>query len=272
MINPDPPLAHARAASLARSPGDGDLHPLNAQLTDWSDSEDTEEIQDTGMGEPGRRSLGRLRLAVAEILNALNSALKEEWGNAEECAQRASSILKSPSLFALTGVLARLRPNEPPIQIRGELAPWQVRQVDRYIESHLEVPLQIRDLAALVRLSPSHFCRAFRSSFDASPHSYVMRRRVERAQGLLLATNAPLAQIAVECGMADQAHFNRLFRRFVGNTPGAWRRARAIPKLGTFPADEPPGDTPASRRKPIVIPPVGESLRTSISGEARPLR
>jgi AraC family transcriptional regulator len=46
----------------------------------------------------------------------------------------------------------------------------------------------------------------------------------------MLQTSLPLAQIAVDCGLADQAHFNRSFRRFVGQSPGAWRRARtALP-------------------------------------------
>jgi AraC-like DNA-binding protein len=85
----------------------------------------------------------------------------------------------------------------------------------------------VKELAELVKLSSFHFCRTFRDSFGASPHGYVMRRRMERAQGLMLTTNASLGQIAADCGLADQAHFNRLFRRFVGESPGTWRRARA---------------------------------------------
>jgi transcriptional regulator GlxA family with amidase domain len=53
-----------------------------------------------------------------------------------------------------------------------------------------------------------------------------MRRRVHRAQGLMLTTTESLSQIAVQCGMADQAHFCKLFRRLVGESPNAWRRAR----------------------------------------------
>jgi transcriptional regulator GlxA family with amidase domain len=62
-----------------------------------------------------------------------------------------------------------------------------------------------------------------------SPHGYVMRRRMERAQGLMLSTDASLAQIAADCGLADQAHFSKVFRRFAGESPAAWRRARATP-------------------------------------------
>ena len=91
-----------------------------------------------------------------------------------------------------------------------------------------DTTVRTKDLAALVELSSFHFCRAFRDSFGDSPHAYVTRRRIERAQGLMLTTNNSLSQVAMDCGLADQAHFNRLFRRFVGESPGAWRRARAI--------------------------------------------
>jgi transcriptional regulator GlxA family with amidase domain len=110
--------------------------------------------------------------------------------------------------------------------VRGGLAPWQVRRVKTHIEANLDGTIGVKVLAELVQLSPFHFCRAFRDSFGESPHGYVMRRRVERAQGLMLTTNASLGQIAADCGLADQAHFNKLFRRFVGESPGMWRRAR----------------------------------------------
>jgi transcriptional regulator GlxA family with amidase domain len=91
----------------------------------------------------------------------------------------------------------------------------------------LDATIGIKDRAALAKLSCFHFFRAFRGTFGETPHGYLMRRRVERAQGLLLTTNAPLGEIATECGCSDQAHFTKLFHRFVGESPGAWRRTRA---------------------------------------------
>jgi transcriptional regulator GlxA family with amidase domain len=96
----------------------------------------------------------------------------------------------------------------------------------------LDGSITTQDLATIAKVSIYHFTRAFRESLSETPHEYVMRRRVERAQGLMLTTNMALGRIAIDCGFADQAHFNKLFRRLVGESPGAWRRARIIPPRG----------------------------------------
>src|SRR5262249_1506686 len=82
----------------------------------------------------------------------------------------------------------------------------------------------MRDVARITQLSTSHFCRAFKTSFGETPRAYILRRRVERAQELMLTTKEPLSQIALACGLCDQAHFSRVFRRIVGETHNAWRR------------------------------------------------
>jgi AraC family transcriptional regulator len=166
----------------------------------------------------------KLRIVIADLVDAVRSVLHDEHEFAAEYLRRASEALEVDR-ERLSSEVERQSP-EPAEPIPGGLAPWQIRRVTTHIESHLDETIRNRELATLVRLSSFYFCRAFRESFADSPHGYIMRRRVERAQGLMLTTNIPLAQIAVSCGIADQAHFNRLFRRFVGETPGTWRRAR----------------------------------------------
>jgi AraC-like DNA-binding protein len=112
--------------------------------------------------------------------------------------------------------------------MRGGLAPWQKRKIERYIRENLEQTMFVEDLAAQVSLSVSHFCRAFKESFGATPHVHIVRLRLELAQRLMLTIADPLSDIALACGMADQAHLSRLFRRGVGETPAAWRR-RSLP-------------------------------------------
>jgi AraC family transcriptional regulator len=158
----------------------------------------------------------QLQSLVAELFTALSNALNDERDSAEDSLSRAAAMLQT--------VDAPRTPATP--ELKGGLAPWQVRKVTAHIESNLDRSLRSCELAELVRLSPAHFSRTFRNSFGCSPLDYVMRRRMEHAQGLMLSTDIPLAQIALDCGLCDQAHFSRLFRRVVGESPRIWRRAR----------------------------------------------
>jgi AraC family transcriptional regulator len=111
---------------------------------------------------------------------------------------------------------------------RNYLAPWQARRVFKFIEANLGRSIKLQDLAASARLSVSYFSRAFHADFGMSPYDYVIRCRIRRAQEVMLVTDKPLAAIAIACGLADQAHFTRLFHRIVGTTPARWRRSRCL--------------------------------------------
>jgi AraC family transcriptional regulator len=111
----------------------------------------------------------------------------------------------------------------------GGLAPWQALKVTRHVEANLADRLSIGELAGLARLSNNYFARAFKTSLGCTPHSYVIERRIEQAKRILLETDTPLSQVALDCGMADQAHLSRLFRRLVGETPSVWRRQNRTP-------------------------------------------
>ncbi len=117
-----------------------------------------------------------------------------------------------------------LSPAVEPATARGGLAPWQKRKVDRYLRENLDRPVRLNTVAEQVALSVSYFSRAFKETFGTTPHMFVLRLRLELAQKLMLTTEDPLSQIALACGLADQAHLSKLFRRLVGETPNAWRR------------------------------------------------
>jgi AraC-like DNA-binding protein len=104
------------------------------------------------------------------------------------------------------------------------LPPWARERLQRFIESHLERRLAIAELASAIGYSESYFFRTFKATFGITPHAYVLTRRLERACELMLATDDALSDIAVRCGLADQAHFTRRFRQAFDAPPGAWRR------------------------------------------------
>ncbi len=147
---------------------------------------------------------------------------------AEECEtdQPHSRLYGDNLSIALLLALSRLAAPEPQPVKHGQLAPWQLRRVTDYLAAHLDedVPLQI--LSDLVKLSRSYFSRAFKVSTGLAPHQWLLQARISKAKQLLLGTDRPLAQIAIDVGFADQAHFTRTFRREAGESPGAWQRAR----------------------------------------------
>jgi AraC-like DNA-binding protein len=96
-----------------------------------------------------------------------------------------------------------------------------------YIDDHLDQPLRIPELAAQAGLSPFQFDQRVRSLFGLSAGQYLSRARIGRACDYLPHTDAPLSELALECGYADQAAFTRQFRKSVGLTPGAYRLATA---------------------------------------------
>jgi AraC-like DNA-binding protein len=103
------------------------------------------------------------------------------------------------------------------------LAPWQEKRVAAFIDANLAGGVALDDLARVVRLSSSHFARAFKRSFGQTPHQFVIERRIARARDLMVGGDAPLCQIALQCGFADQAHLSRMFGKMIGTPPGAWR-------------------------------------------------
>ncbi|HEX9170825.1 MAG TPA: AraC family transcriptional regulator [Roseiarcus sp.] len=96
-----------------------------------------------------------------------------------------------------------------------------------YIDDHLDEPLRVPDLAARAGLSPFQFDQRLRTLFGLSAGQYLSRLRIGRACDRLRHTEAPLSDLALECGYADQAAFTRQFRKSVGLTPGAYRLATA---------------------------------------------
>lgn len=100
----------------------------------------------------------------------------------------------------------------------------------RYMRDHSGEELSRDEIARRACLSPTHFSRVVKQTFGYSFTELLARLRVDRARELLTLTEKTLAEISAECGFADQSYFTKVFQRYVGQTPGEYRRQHQ--KLG----------------------------------------
>jgi AraC family transcriptional regulator len=162
---------------------------------------------------------------VGRLLSDAGKALSADHLDAAESFLAQASVL----LQAERGRQRRQTASHVGVFVaRGGLAPWQIRRIIAHIDSHLAERIKVSDFLELTGLSRSHFSRACRTSLGDSAHHFVTRRRIETAKKLMLETSEPLCEIALQCGLSDQAHLSRLFRRAVGMSPSAWRRHQQV--------------------------------------------
>lgn len=152
----------------------------------------------------------------------------------EMLGREAATLDASSRLFAeqatdlLVTQLLRGHSSQSSLQAppkRG-LADWQVRKVTDYMLAHLDQPIGLDLLADLVGLSRFHFCTAFKLATGATPHKWLVKLRMERAQKLIATTDLPMIQIALAVGYETPSAFSATFRKCAGLTPSEFRKRR----------------------------------------------
>jgi len=175
------------------------------------------------------RAAERLGVVAVQLVEAARSAWDGDRDGAKARICRALTLLGTG--LRSSGAASRHEAEPPSVTgaqgiIRGGLAPFQARRLAEYIDAHLAERISLRLLARMAGLSNGHFSRAFKQTFGIPTRTYLIRRRIEVAQSVMLSTQLSLSEIALACGLSDQSHFTTTFRRIVGETPYAWRRVR----------------------------------------------
>ena len=114
-------------------------------------------------------------------------------------------------------LLARLTPAR-----WDDRPPQHLQRAAELMQDDSASPLSLSQLSTVAGLTPSHFVRAFSQHYGMTPHAYLLDRRIRHAR-TLLKQGQPLAEVALASGFADQAHFQRQFKRRVAATPGQYR-------------------------------------------------
>lgn len=93
-----------------------------------------------------------------------------------------------------------------------------IRRAREFIRENFRENIKLQDLAEIAGLSAFHLNRAFSAQVGLPPHKFQNQLRIEKACNLI-AHKKSFAEIAASTGFADQSHFNRFFKRYVGVTP-----------------------------------------------------
>ncbi|WP_277758243.1 AraC family transcriptional regulator [Pseudomonas sp. A34-9] len=99
---------------------------------------------------------------------------------------------------------------------------FKLERAAEFIREHCTEVLNLDDICAAAQLSPSYLIRAFKQHYGMTPHAFVVNQRIQFARERLRGGQL-IADVALEAGFADQAHFQRAFKQHLAATPGQYR-------------------------------------------------
>src|ERR1041384_3869892 len=125
-----------------------------------------------------------------------------------------------------------------------------LRRARDFMDRNYAQPLDVPAMAGAALMSPSHFSRRFRSAYGETPYSYLMTRRIERAQALLR-QGMSVTDACVTVGCTSLGSFSARFTEIVGEPPShsrarAHRDFEAVPSCVAMVATRP-------RRNPAAV-------------------
>lgn len=107
------------------------------------------------------------------------------------------------------------------------LKPWtlseRMMKVLSYINANIHKAITIDQLADVACITKPYLIRLFRSNFGTPPLQYINKKKIERAQLMLITEDLPSKEIAYKLGFNDASYFIRLFKKTTGQTPQEYR-------------------------------------------------
>lgn len=103
-----------------------------------------------------------------------------------------------------------------------------IESAKRFIQEHMTEELSLGHVAQAMRLGYFYFCKFFKKHTGLHFTAFVSKVRIEKAKTLLLNPHYTVHEVASQIGFKSQAHFNRMFLRFVGESPRQYRKRLGI--------------------------------------------
>jgi len=163
-----------------------------------------------------------------DVLKKLEDQGLEVEPEAVKKAYFQTSIVSQKRLDSMTHLLSifadhlAMKGNQIAMQqINAE--PPVITKAKQYIHEHHTEELSLGQVAAAVHTSTFYFCKLFKKITGINFTEFVSRVRAEKAKNLLLNPNLRVSEIAYEVGFQSLTHFNRIFKRVMGQSPTEYR-------------------------------------------------
>jgi YesN/AraC family two-component response regulator len=166
-------------------------------------------------------SLWALRSRVFDLL--VKPLAEEEI---ERCLQRVHTALKARRSQSERDVQAIAAPMPPEVRYRPQLVGTpRLQAAIAHISKHYAQHICESDIAELCEMSPSRFCREFKSAFGVTFLEHLCGYRIAQAKRLLMNPGMSVSDVAAAVGFADPSYFARVFRKESGTRPSEYREA-----------------------------------------------
>jgi AraC-like DNA-binding protein len=223
-------VPHRHAETRQRHPGRDSASPGSAGLIVFDHrgrlvkANVQAEVSLSAIGVELNRS-PRLRIDALDASDSkpADNARLPDWLDSDwikpivEGSERLGTVVEIPERFFSRALLRQ-----------SGLPTYKLRRAMDFIQSHIDQPILLGQVAAAVALSPFHFHREFKRATGMTPHQYIVHVRMERAKTLLSDSDLSLVEVAAQVGFADQSHFSSTFRKATAMTPRSYRNATAI--------------------------------------------
>ena len=167
------------------------------------------------------------------------AAMVDDWGVKVDRAElkeayfatRVVSEKQQESAATLLKIFAQhlsMLSNQVVVQ-QENAEPPVITKAKQYIKDHQTEELRLGQVAKAVNTSSFYFCKMFKKATKVNFTDYLARLRIEKARGLLLNPNLRISEIAYEVGFQSLTHFNRVFKRVLGQAPTEYRTRLASP-------------------------------------------
>ena len=149
-----------------------------------------------------------------------NEPAREAYFNTPVLSQK--KLESASSLLAIFGDHLSMKSNQLAVQ-SANAEPPVITKAKQFIQEHHAEMLSLGAVAKVVHTSVFYFCKLFRKVTGINFTEYVSRVRIEKAKNLLLNPNLRISEIAYEVGFQSLTHFNRVFKKLIGQSPTEYR-------------------------------------------------